>query len=91
MAMIEARDVATLATAVRAATDDIVVLLPADLDPLTMATMRAAIAPLAIERAPEFRVNAVVPGIDHDVRNVAEAIDFLVTATSTTGQILALN
>lgn len=91
MAMIESRDVATLAEEVRAATGDVIVLLAADLDALTMATMRAAIAPLAIEMAPGVRVNAVVPGVDHDVRDVAEAIDFLVTAMSTTGQILDLN
>ncbi len=91
MAVIEPRDLATLAAAVRAATEDVVVLLAADLDALTMATMRAAITPLAIEKAPEIRVNAVVPGVDHDVRDVAEAIDFLMTAASTTGQILDLD
>ena len=91
MAVIEPREVATMAAAVRSTTEDVIVVLAADLDALTMATMRAAIAPLAIEKAPEVRVNAVLPGVDHDVRDVAEAIDFLVTAASTTGQILDLN
>jgi hypothetical protein len=78
------------AARVRAAWGDSVVLVIAARDPLEMALARAAIAPLAIERAPAMRVNAVVPAAGADPRDVDATVAFLERARSTTGQILDL-
>ena len=63
-------------------------LLDASLDALATARARAAIGPLAVERAPGVRVNAVVMGADADPEQVEAAARFLEGARSTTGQVL---
>jgi hypothetical protein len=65
-----------------------IVLIPATLDPLTMAQARAAIGPLTIELAPAVRVNAVVATEGADPVDVDAAVTFLENAPSTTGQLL---
>ncbi|TXC70697.1 hypothetical protein FSB78_06930 [Sphingomonas ginsenosidivorax] len=77
-----------LAACVRGATGESIVLVIAPRAPLEMALARAAIAPLAIERAPAMRVNAVVPGVGADAHDVEAAVAYLENARSTTGQIL---
>jgi hypothetical protein len=67
-----------------------IVLIPANLDPLTMAQARAAIGPLAIELAPAVRVNAVAPAEAARHADVDAAVAFLEQARSTTGQLLAV-
>ncbi len=73
---------------VRAADGESVVLVIVPRDPLAMALARAAIGPLAVERAPGMRVNAVVPGAGADTDDVDAAVAFLEGARSTTGQVL---
>ncbi len=79
-----------LVAAVRRATGDSVVVVIAARAPLEMALARAAIGPLAVERAPAVRVNAVVPGMGAKADDVAAAVVFLEGARSTTGQILEI-
>ena len=67
-----------------------IVLIPANLDPLTMAQARAAIGPLAIELAPAVRVNAVAPLRVAQQPDVNAAVAFLEQARSTTGQLLVV-
>lgn len=76
-----------VAAIVRAATGEAVTLVFADDESLAHAVLFAAVAPLAIERAP-MRVNAVVVGEGAADADVAAAIGFLDSARSTTGQIL---
>lgn len=76
---------------VRAATGDSLVVVIAARGPLEMALARAAIGPLAIERAPGMRVNAIVPEQGADARDVDAAIAFLEGARSTTGQVLEIS
>ncbi|WP_380786549.1 Rossmann fold domain-containing protein [Sphingomonas sp. R86521] len=80
-----------IAALVRAATDDSLVVVIAARSPLEMALARAAVGPLAIERAPGMRVNAVVPEQGADTRDVDAAIAFLEDAWSTTGQVLEIS
>jgi hypothetical protein len=77
-----------LAACVRGATGESIVLVIAPRAPLEMALARAAIAPLAIERAPATRVNAIVPSAGADVHDVDAAVAYLDNARSTTGQTL---
>jgi hypothetical protein len=76
-----------LAKLVRAATGEGVTLVFDEGDSLAHAVMLAAIAPLAIERAP-MRVNALVVSATADPVDVDAARAFLDRARSTTGQIL---
>lgn len=69
------------------AAESVLLLLPPDLDPLHAATLRAALGPLAIERAPG-RVNALVALAGTDPAAVEAAALFLEGARSTTGQLL---
>lgn len=80
-----------LATVRAASAESVVVVIAAGRDSLAVALARAAIAPLAIERAPTTRVNAVVPGVAADAADVQAAVDFLESASSTTGQIIAIS
>ena len=81
-----------VATNVRAAIgDSIVVVLDPQWPPLTLALARAAIAPLAIERGPSTRINAVLASPAASQAAVEAAIDFLEFATSTTGQMIEIN
>jgi hypothetical protein len=77
-----------LVALVRAAKSDSVVLVIAARAALEMAVARVAIGPLAVERAPGMRVNAVVPWGNPDSDNVDAAVAFLERARSTTGQVL---
>lgn len=79
-----------LIAAVRGATGDSLVVVIAPRASLEMALARAAIGPLAVERAPAMRVNAVVPGTGAKADDVAAAVVFLEGARSTTGQILEI-
>lgn len=67
--------------------ESLVVEVVAGRDPLALALVRAAIGPLAAERAPR-RVNALVPAGDADRRDVDAAARFLENARSTTGQVI---
>ncbi len=79
-----------LVAAVRGATGDSLVVVIAARASLEMALASAAVAPLAVERAPAMRVNAVVPGMGAKADDVAAAVVFLEGARSTTGQILEI-
>ncbi|PAX06576.1 Rossmann fold domain-containing protein [Sphingomonas lenta] len=68
--------------------ESVLVLLDASLDALLVIQARAAIGPLAVERAPDTRVNAIVAGEGADADNVEAAARFLEGARSTTGQVL---
>jgi len=74
-----------------AAAESLVVVIAPDLLPLSMATMRAAIEPLAIERAPHGRLNAVLPAATSDPAHVDAVVAFLERAASTTGQLLEIS
>lgn len=80
-----------IATLVRDAVGESrIVMIPADLDALTMAQAKAAIGPLAFELAPAVRVNAVVPAEGARQADVDAAVAFLDQARSTTGQLLVV-
>lgn len=78
-----------LAALVRAAdADSVLVLIDPALEPLDIARARASIGPLAVERAPDVRVNALLAAADADPADVEAAARFLEAARSTTGQLL---
>jgi len=78
--------------AVRAArAKSLTVVIAPGFDSLALALARAAIGPLARERAPETRVNAVVLGPAHRPDDADAAIAFLEAAGATTGQLLDVN
>jgi hypothetical protein len=80
-----------LAALVRGAdAESVVVVVRRTSDGLAMAVARAAIGPLAIERAPGGRVNAVFVEDGAAADDVDAAVRFLESARSTTGQILDL-
>ena len=68
----------------------VLVLADADLPSLDRAMLLAAIGPLAVARAPAGRIGAldIAPSASHEA--IAAAAQFLVGATSTTGQILRI-
>ena len=77
---------------VRAIADEsVVVVIDSGWAALPLALAQAAIAPLAIERAPAGRLNLVVRGAGADPAAVEAAVAFLEAARSTTGQILAIS
>jgi hypothetical protein len=77
---------------VRAApAESLTVIIPATMDALALAQAKAAIGPLAIERAPATRVNAVVVGSGHRSADLNAALGYLDSAASTTGQVLELS
>ena len=82
-------DAAALARAAAAGGAGSVLLVfdPA-LAPLEVALARAALPPLAVELAPEVRVNALAAATDADPADVEAAAHFLAGARSTTGQVL---
>lgn len=82
-------DVAALVRATNG--ESVVVLFDAELDPVELAQARAAIGPLAVERAPVMRVNAVVALAGARGENVQAAARFLDGARSTTGQVLEVS
>ena len=71
--------------------ESLVVVIPTTLEPVTLAMATAAIAPLAVERAPATRVNAVIAPPEHRTCELEAAIAFLESAASTTGQIVELS
>lgn len=71
-----------------AKTESIVVVVQPSANALWTALARAAIPPLAIERAPGCRVNAVFAEEGARDADVDAAADFLDHARSTTGQII---
>ena len=80
-----------LAALVRGAKgESVLLMLDASLDALAMAQARAVIGPLAVERAPGVRVNALAIGTDADPEQVEAAALFLENARSTTGQVLEI-
>ena len=80
-----------LAALVRGAdAESVVAVVRRTSDGLAMAIARAAIGPLAIERAPGRRVNAVLVEDSALTEDVDAAVRFLESARSTTGQILDL-
>lgn len=84
--LVEGDDVATV---VRGASgESLVLVIDAGWAPLALALAKAALAPLAIERAPAMRVNMVFAGEGADPAAVEGAIAFLERAVSTTGQLL---
>lgn len=84
-----ADDIAALVRAAKA--ESLAVAIAPGRDPLALAQARAAIGPLAIERAPATRVNAVLWSEGADPADIAAAIAFLERARSTTGQILEIS
>lgn len=89
LALTEADD---LPARVRAADDEsVVVVIDAGWSRLASALALAAIAPLAIERAPAGRLNLVVRGAEADPAAVDAAVAFLEGARSTTGQVLTVS
>jgi hypothetical protein len=85
----ETDDVAVIVRS--AAAESIVLVIAADWPPLVLAQLRASVAPLAIERAPDTRVNAVILGEGAGAAAVDAAIAFLESARSTTGQVLEIS
>lgn len=76
--------------AVRACDGEAILLLFApDLDPLDATLLRAALGPLAVERAP-MRVNALLARPGAEPAAVEAATIFLEGARSTTGQLLEI-
>ena len=73
----------------RAAEGEAVVLeIAPGRDPLALALALAAVGPMAVERAPTMRVNAVVRLAGALDADVAAAVSYLESAWSTTGQVL---
>lgn len=68
--------------------ESIVVVIPPLDDALALARAKASIAPLAIERAPATRVNAVAAGKGAAPEAIDSLVGFLEAAGSTTGQLL---
>ena len=68
--------------------DSLVVVVAPSSDTLWLAMTRAAIGPLAIDRAPATRVNAVFAAQGAAEAHVDAAVDFLGCARSTTGQVI---
>jgi hypothetical protein len=80
-----------LAALVRGAeAESVVILVRRTSDGVAVAVARAAIGPLAVERAPACRVNAVFVDDGAAADDVDAAVRFLESARSTTGQILDL-
>ncbi len=80
-----------IAALVRAADgESVLVSLDPGLDAPAAAQARAAIGPLAVERAPGVRVNMLLATADADPADVEAAARFLEGARSVTGQLLAV-
>ena len=80
-----------VATVVRESDESVVLVLAPGRSALSMAQTCAAIAPLAAEAAPSRRINAVVAAEGANPSAVDAAVAFLVSAASTTGQILTVS
>ena len=71
--------------------ESVVILFDSGLDPVELAQARAAVGPLAVERAPATRVNAIVELPSARGDDVEAAARFLNGARSITGQILEVS
>ena len=89
--LISPQDLESLEKDVRSAAVNVIVMLDPTLPPVTLATMRAAIAPLAVACAPARRINAMIAGAGVRDEDLAAARDWLSSAESTTGQVLELS
>lgn len=69
--------------------DSAVVVIRPGRNATALAMARAAVAALAMERAP-MRINAVEPGEDTDAAAIAAAVAYLAAAPTVTGQVLTL-
>ena len=84
-------DVADIVCRLRALEAEIVLLLiDSSTSAMDRAMLRAAIGPLAIERAPQMRIGAIEIGEGAATVDVVAAAGFLASARSTTGQILKI-
>jgi hypothetical protein len=70
--------------------DSVLLLISGDVSVLDRAMLRAAIGPLAVELAPEKRLNALDIAGDAALDDVIAAARFLSAAESTTGQVLEI-
>ena len=69
--------------------DSAVVVIRPGRDATALALAHAAVAALALERAP-MRINAVQPGDTTDDVAIAEAVGYLASAPAVTGQVIVL-
>ena len=69
--------------------DSAVVVIRPGRDATALALARAAVAALALERAP-MRINAVAPGATTDTAAIAGAVGYLASAPAVTGQVIGL-
>ena len=69
----------------------LVIVIEPGRDPLSLALIRAAIGPLAVERAPNARLNAVLPAPDADPADIEAAVVWLEEAAATTGQLIEVS
>ncbi len=69
--------------------DSAVVVIRPGRDSTALTLARAAVAALALERAP-MRINAVQPGDTTDDVAIAEAVGYLASAPAVTGQVIVL-
>lgn len=77
---------------IRAASgDSIVAVIDPAIGPVEKAALIAAIGQLAIERAPDGRLNAVAPDIGADPAAIDAIAAFLDAAPSITGQLLVVS
>lgn len=91
-ALVFANDLGAVA-AVRAAPREsgiVLLVIDAAVAALDRAMLLAAVAPLAVELAPQTRIAALDLGEDVACDAVLAAADFLVSAHSTTGQVLEI-
>jgi glucose-6-phosphate isomerase len=84
-------DLVALVRAAPAAATSLVVAIEPGSDAVALALARAALGPLAIERAPATRVNAVLAAPDANPADVEAATAWLERAVSTTGQLIEVN
>lgn len=81
-----------IAAVIRASSSEsVVVVIHPGRDPVAQAQALAALSPLAIERAPGLRLNAVVVGDSATRASIAAAAVFLDAAASMTGQVIVVS
>lgn len=91
MTLVRPRDLPSLVAGVRAvAGEAVLVMIEAGLEPIDEAAMLAALSPLALERAPGQRVNALVVAEGAVPESVTAAERYLAGAVAVTGQVLRI-
>lgn len=91
-ALVVAEDMSAVA-AVRLASHDsgfVLLVIDAQVAAIDRAMLIAAVGPLAIELAPQTRLVALDLAAGAGVADIVAAADYLVAATSTTGQVLRI-